>query len=245
MISVITLLTGAFLEWRLDQKEDGRWYSIQLLDQHHDGQPATPGGSHHASCSSCKELLPIVSLKRELKASPGPGWGEGHAGCPSYLLRRGWEEGKKHLEAAAFRSGPCAHEWCAKTILCLIINSANSWTLQSLKLSAVWEPLILCWKQYKNRWQRVHQEINQSRAARSLRTNPTWPGSGLLDTGTVQQGSLGARQPGWQRKQLVRGSRTESFGRTGERAPSEAALGMWPALPQGEMVNGGQCSWEG
>lgn len=27
-----------------------------------------------------------------------------------YLLRRGREEGKKHLEAAAFRSGPCAHE---------------------------------------------------------------------------------------------------------------------------------------
>lgn len=31
------------------------------------------------------------------------------AGHP-YLLRRGWEEGKKHLEAAAFRSGPCAYE---------------------------------------------------------------------------------------------------------------------------------------
>lgn len=30
------------------------------------------------------------------------------------------------------------------------------------------------------------------------------------------------------------------LGGPGERAPSEAALGMWPALPQGEMVNGRQ-----
>ena len=91
----------------------------------------------------------------------GPGTSGGDADWPSRLPRRRRETRKKHLEAAAFRSGPCAHEWCTKTILCLIINSANSWTLQSLKLSAVWEPLILCWKQYKNRWQRVHQEINQ------------------------------------------------------------------------------------
>lgn len=49
---------------------------------------------------------------------------------PPARTGRGWKATSGGCNVC---SGPCSHEWCAKTIFCLIINSADSWTLQSME----------------------------------------------------------------------------------------------------------------
>lgn len=78
MILVITVNVGTFLKQRLDQKEDVGWYSFiqPRLSTIMASQSPLKDSTMLSSLlflDPLKGMLPIVTLKKEPKASQGPG----------------------------------------------------------------------------------------------------------------------------------------------------------------------------